>query len=163
MPKRARELSARTVASLRGDGRYAVGLVPGLYLRIEGASRTWVLRVKRKNKRPERGLGSYPSVSLAMPVRRRGHYAGRPHSLGRARSHLMPLHPRQPQSPLPHQIHRQSSLSRVSRPPPPRPRTKGPSPSSGALEPISQHRKPGGSPRSTRSNGLRPWKTMHSP
>lgn len=65
MPKRARELSARTVASLRGDGRYAVGLVPGLYLRIEGASRTWVLRVKRNGKRPERGLGSYPTVSLA--------------------------------------------------------------------------------------------------
>ncbi|WP_129780357.1 tyrosine-type recombinase/integrase [Peristeroidobacter soli] len=65
MPKRARELSARTVASLRGDGRYAVGVVPGLYLRIEGASRTWVLRVKRNGKRPERGLGSYPTVSLA--------------------------------------------------------------------------------------------------
>lgn len=65
MPKRAREMSARTVASLRGDGRYAVGLVPGLYLRIEGASRTWVLRFKRGDKRPERGLGSYPSVSLA--------------------------------------------------------------------------------------------------
>jgi len=39
--------------------------VPGLYLRIEGASRTWVLRVKRNGKRPERGLGSYPTVSLA--------------------------------------------------------------------------------------------------
>lgn len=65
MPKRARELSARTVASLRGDGRYAVGVVPGLYLRIEGASRSWVLRYQRKGPRREFGLGSYPAVSLA--------------------------------------------------------------------------------------------------
>ncbi|WP_161816603.1 integrase arm-type DNA-binding domain-containing protein [Steroidobacter agaridevorans] len=65
MPKRARELSARTVASLRGDGRYAVGIVPGLYLRIEGASRSWVLRYQRKGPRREFGLGSYPAVSLA--------------------------------------------------------------------------------------------------
>jgi hypothetical protein len=65
MPKRARELSASTVASLRGDGRYAVGVVPGLYLRIEGASRSWVLRYQRKGPRREFGLGSYPAVSLA--------------------------------------------------------------------------------------------------
>jgi len=39
--------------------------VPGLYLRIEGASRSWVLRYQRKGPRREFGLGSYPAVSLA--------------------------------------------------------------------------------------------------
>lgn len=65
MPKRARELSARTVMSLRGDGRYAVGGVAGLYLRIEGQSRSWVLRIQSQRKRQEFGLGGFPEVTLA--------------------------------------------------------------------------------------------------
>lgn len=65
MPKRARELSARTVMSLREDGRYAVGGVAGLYLRIEGQSRSWVLRIQSQRKRQEFGLGSFPEVTLA--------------------------------------------------------------------------------------------------
>ena len=52
--------------ALRGDGRYAVGGVPGLYLRIEGNSRSWVFRHQSKGKRQEFGLGSYPEVSLAQ-------------------------------------------------------------------------------------------------
>lgn len=65
MPKRARELTARTVASLKGNGRYAVGMVVGLYLKIDGGSRSWVLRLKRDGRRKDLGLGSFPEVSLA--------------------------------------------------------------------------------------------------
>lgn len=45
MPKKARELSALTVSRLKAEGRYAVGGVDGLYLRIAGRSRAWVLCV----------------------------------------------------------------------------------------------------------------------
>lgn len=65
MPKRARELTARAVASLKNDGRYAVGVVVGLYLKIDGGSRSWVLRVKRDGRRRDLGLGSFPEISLA--------------------------------------------------------------------------------------------------
>ena len=66
MPKRAKEISARKVNSLKRDGRYAVGGVIGLYLRIIGQSRSWILRIKVGGKRRELGLGSFPEVSLAM-------------------------------------------------------------------------------------------------
>lgn len=75
MPKKAKELSALVVSKLRVDGRYAVGGVDGLHLRVAGDSRAWVLRVVvgiRLNDKgvlsPHRrdvGLGSYPEVSLA--------------------------------------------------------------------------------------------------
>lgn len=65
MPKRAPELSARTVASLKVNGRHAVGGVVGLYLRVRGESRSWILRVKVCERRRELGLGSFPEVSLA--------------------------------------------------------------------------------------------------
>lgn len=65
MPKRAKELTARHVASLKEDGCYAVGGVIGLYLNIRGASRGWVLRIKIGKRRREFGLGSYPEVTLA--------------------------------------------------------------------------------------------------
>ena len=65
MPKRAREMTARTVASLRENGRYAVGIVVGLYLKIDGGSRSWVLRLKRDGRRKDLGLGSFPEISLA--------------------------------------------------------------------------------------------------
>jgi len=45
MPKKAKELSALAVAKFKGDGRYAVGGVDGLYLRVTGNSRSWVLRI----------------------------------------------------------------------------------------------------------------------
>lgn len=66
MPKRAKELTARAVAALKKEGRYAVGGVVGLCLRIEGDSRSWVLRIKVGENRRELGLGSYPIVPLAV-------------------------------------------------------------------------------------------------
>jgi integrase len=65
MPKRAKELTARHIASLKENGCYAVGGVVGLYLNIRGASRGWVLRIKIGNRRCEFGLGSYPEITLA--------------------------------------------------------------------------------------------------
>lgn len=75
MPKKARELSALAVAKLKTDGRYAVGGVDGLHLRVVGGSRAWVLRIAvgmRSGRdgvavvhRRDVGLGSYPEVTLA--------------------------------------------------------------------------------------------------
>ncbi|EDS4168534.1 DUF4102 domain-containing protein [Salmonella enterica] len=75
MPKKARELSALAVSRLKAEGRYAVGGVDGLYLRIAGCSRAWVLcvamgtRINRAGKTVPRrlnmGLGPYQEVSLA--------------------------------------------------------------------------------------------------
>ena len=59
-------MSARAVEALKRDGRYAVGGVVGLYLRVEGLSRSWVLRIQLEGRRRELGLGSYPEVSLAF-------------------------------------------------------------------------------------------------
>lgn len=75
MPKKARELSALAVSRLKAEGRHAVGGVDGLYLRIAGCSRAWVLcaamgtRINRAGKAVPRrlnmGLGPYPEFSLA--------------------------------------------------------------------------------------------------
>lgn len=75
MPKKAKELSALAVGKFRSDGRYAVGGVDGLHLRVLGGSRAWVLRIAVGSKlgsdgrvtthRRDVGLGSYPEVSLA--------------------------------------------------------------------------------------------------
>ena len=75
MPRKAKELSALAVSKLKTDGRYAVGGVDGLHLRVSGASRAWVLRIAvgtriGRDGRPavhrrDVGLGSYPDVSLA--------------------------------------------------------------------------------------------------
>jgi integrase len=75
MPKKAMELSALAVGKLKADGRYAVGGVDGLHLRVAGDSRSWVLRLvvgerldatgKPAVHRRDMGLGSYPEVSLA--------------------------------------------------------------------------------------------------
>lgn len=66
MPKISKELSAIEVSRLSSDGRYAVGGAKGLYLRIVGESRAWVLRVVVNGKRCDIGLGAYPGVSLAI-------------------------------------------------------------------------------------------------
>lgn len=66
MPKTAKELSALAVKSLKGDGRYAVGGVTGLYLRIAGSSRAWVLRLQVEGKRHDIGLGSFSSMGLSQ-------------------------------------------------------------------------------------------------
>ena len=75
MPKKAKELSALSVAKIKENGRHAVGGVDGLHLRIVDGSRAWVLRVavgkkvddqgKVKIHRRDIGLGSFPEVSLS--------------------------------------------------------------------------------------------------
>ena len=75
MPKKAKELSALSVAKIKENGRHAVGGVDGLHLRIVNDSRAWILRVvvgqrfdedgKQRVHRRDIGLGSYPEVSLA--------------------------------------------------------------------------------------------------
>lgn len=75
MPKKAKELSALSVSKIKSNGRYAVGGVDGLHLRIINNSRAWILRVvvgarldHNGNVSPHRrdiGLGSYPEVSLS--------------------------------------------------------------------------------------------------
>lgn len=66
MPKKATELSALQVARLTTDGDHHVGGVDGLFLRIKGASRVWVLRVRINGKRPNIGLGPFPTIGLAQ-------------------------------------------------------------------------------------------------
>jgi hypothetical protein len=66
MPKRAKEMSARAVAAIKDEGRYAAGGVKGLYLHVRGVSRCWLLRVKVDWRRREFGLGSFPEISLAI-------------------------------------------------------------------------------------------------
>ncbi|HFX6379059.1 TPA: tyrosine-type recombinase/integrase [Acinetobacter baumannii] len=75
MPKKAKELSALSVAKIKETGRHSVGGVDGLCLNIEGNSRVWILRAvvgkrldkdgKQKPHRRDIGLGPYPEVSLA--------------------------------------------------------------------------------------------------
>ena len=65
MPKIAKQLSDRAVAALKAEGRYAVGGVAGLHLRISAGHRGWVLRVQVGDKRKDIGLGAYPAVGLA--------------------------------------------------------------------------------------------------
>lgn len=65
MAKKAKELSALAVSKLRDEGRYAVGGVDGLYLRIAGNSRAWVLRIKIGGKRCDVGLGAFPEITLS--------------------------------------------------------------------------------------------------
>lgn len=66
MPKRAKELSALEVGRLTATGLHAVGGVPGLYLQINGAAKSWILRVTVGSKRRDMGLGGYPAVTLAQ-------------------------------------------------------------------------------------------------
>ncbi|QIL72917.1 integrase arm-type DNA-binding domain-containing protein [Diaphorobacter sp. HDW4B] len=65
MPKIAKQLSDRAVAALKTEGRYAVGGIAGLHLRISAGHRGWVLRVQVGDKRKDIGLGAYPAVTLA--------------------------------------------------------------------------------------------------
>jgi integrase len=65
MAKKAKELSALAVSKLKDDGRYAVGGVDGLYLRIAGNSRAWVLRIKIGGKRCDVGLGAFPEITMS--------------------------------------------------------------------------------------------------
>ena len=65
MPKIAKELTALAVSKIKGDGLYAVGGVPGLYLQIIGNSRSWIFRAIIGGRRKKMGLGSCARLSLA--------------------------------------------------------------------------------------------------
>jgi integrase len=64
--RKAEELTALAVSRLRDDGRHAVGGVDGLYLKIVGKSRAWILRIMIADKRCDIGLGPFPEVTLAV-------------------------------------------------------------------------------------------------
>jgi len=68
MPRVARELSPIEVKRLTKPGMHAVGGVTGLVLQISpnGQSQTWIYRVTIGGKRRHIGLGSFPTVTLAM-------------------------------------------------------------------------------------------------
>lgn len=67
MPKQGFELSALEVSRLHKKGFHGVGGVTGLYLHVtQSGARSWILRIMVAGKRTDAGLGSYPSVTLAM-------------------------------------------------------------------------------------------------
>lgn len=67
MPKVAKELGALAVSRLVAAGLHFVGGVNGLALNVtESGARSWILRVMVGSKRREIGLGSFPSVPLAL-------------------------------------------------------------------------------------------------
>lgn len=67
MPKVARELSALAVSKATQPGLLFVGGVQGLAMQVKpSGAKSWVLRVVLGGRRREMGLGSYPSVTLAM-------------------------------------------------------------------------------------------------
>ncbi|MDR5770875.1 MULTISPECIES: phage integrase central domain-containing protein [unclassified Caballeronia] len=60
MPRKAKELGPLAVSRLTEPGKYPVGGVDGLYLRVTSPSdRYWILRVVIAGKRREIGLGAY--------------------------------------------------------------------------------------------------------
>ncbi|MCU6499886.1 integrase arm-type DNA-binding domain-containing protein [Rugamonas sp. A1-17] len=67
MPKKARELTALEVSRLKEAGRYPVGGVAGLCLKVApSGARSWVLRIVIGGKRRDAGLGGFPDVPLAL-------------------------------------------------------------------------------------------------
>lgn len=69
MPKRADVLSALEIKNLTEPGSYAVGTVPGLYIRVgTGDGKSWVLRYMDGTRRAEKGLGAYPEVPLKRAI-----------------------------------------------------------------------------------------------
>jgi integrase len=74
MPRIAKELSPLEVNRLTTLGVHAVGSVIGLCLHVSKSAnsapgplaRSWLLRIKVGNRRREFGLGSFPTVTLAM-------------------------------------------------------------------------------------------------
>ena len=68
MPRVAKELTPVEVKRLTRTGMHAVGGVTGLGLQISpnGQSRHWIYRTTYGGKRRHMGLGSFPTVTLAM-------------------------------------------------------------------------------------------------
>lgn len=68
MPRVAKELSAVEVKRLSRPGMHAVGGVTGLVLQISqnGQSRHWIYRTTVAGTRRHIGLGSFPTVTVAM-------------------------------------------------------------------------------------------------
>jgi hypothetical protein len=68
MPRVAKELTPIEVKRLAMPGMHAVGGVIGLVLQISpnGQSRHWIYRTTIGGKRRHIGLGSFPTVTLAM-------------------------------------------------------------------------------------------------
>lgn len=66
MPKKIAPLGPLEVGRLTAEGMTPVGGVAGLYLRVRGDARSWILRVKVGNKRRDIGLGGFPDVTLAQ-------------------------------------------------------------------------------------------------
>jgi integrase len=65
MPVEAKTLSALEVRRLTEPGLYAVGGVPGLYLKVApSGSRSWILRARVGKKRRDIGLGGEGKVTL---------------------------------------------------------------------------------------------------
>ena len=58
-------LTAMRLKQPMANGRHRDGEVKGLYFRVVGDSRSWMLRVVIDGKRCDLGLGSYPDVGLA--------------------------------------------------------------------------------------------------
>ena len=65
MPKITKELTTLQVEKIKAEGLHAVGGAAGLYLRVKGKSRSWMLYATIAGQRRKIGLGSYPTVSIA--------------------------------------------------------------------------------------------------
>ena len=65
MPKITKTLGPLEVKRLSKEGFHSVGGCRGLYLRITGGSKAWILRIKIGDRRRDLGLGPYPETGLA--------------------------------------------------------------------------------------------------
>jgi len=82
MPKQVKTLTAAAVVRLRMPGRYAVGGVAGLHLRIRASgSRAWVLRLLLAGQRCDLTLGRTDGLALSQAALLRR--AASPPRLGR--------------------------------------------------------------------------------
>lgn len=87
MPITMNQLNARKVETLKRPGRHNDG--GGLYLKVRpSGAKSWVFLFRWQNRRPEIGLGRYPTVSL-LEARRRA---------DEARAYLSELPPRDPRA-----------------------------------------------------------------
>lgn len=66
MPKKAAELSAKSIRDINIFGHHAVGGVAGLLLQVsKTGAKSWILRTMVGSKRRDIGLGGFPDVSLS--------------------------------------------------------------------------------------------------